>query len=117
METTEQPIENKQLTVEELNIEILPTIYEIIRSIEKDPHDNAAKARESQDCSQKVLELQKKLEQARSQIKRLAGVEYSKEQQLVRLEALRTQLRLKQDLLRKYRHMYSFSDLSDTQKL
>lgn len=33
METTEQPVENKQLTVEELNIEILPTIYEIIRRL------------------------------------------------------------------------------------
>lgn len=53
------------------------------------------------------------------QIRRLAGVEYSKEQQLVRLEALRTQLRLKQDLLLKYRHMYSLADFShfETKKI
>lgn len=64
--------------VEKLEIEILPVIYEIIRgyvllsifvaiphnnneirmhSIEKDPTDNAAKQRESQDCSQKVSQV------------------------------------------------------------
>lgn len=40
-------------------------------SVERDPHDNAAKSRESQDCSQKVLELQKKLDQSRAQVKRI----------------------------------------------
>lgn len=33
MEPTEQQSEPKQLTVEELNIDILPTIYEIIRRL------------------------------------------------------------------------------------
>lgn len=42
------------------------------------------------------------------QIKRLPGVEYSKEQQLDKLEALRTQLKLKRDLLLKYRTMCTF---------
>lgn len=37
-------------------------------SVERDFHDNSAKARESQDCSQKVLELQKKFDVARSQV-------------------------------------------------
>ncbi|XP_019879182.1 mediator of RNA polymerase II transcription subunit 9 [Aethina tumida] len=108
METEEQPSEPKQINVEDLNIEILPVIYEIIRSVEKDHHDNTAKTRESQDCSQKVLELQKRLDQARADIRMLPGIEYSKEQQLKHLEALKTQLRLKQNLLQKYRDMYPF---------
>lgn len=40
-------------------------------SVEKDHHDNVAKTRESQDCSTKVLELQKKLDQARAQVKNI----------------------------------------------
>lgn len=109
METDASPADQKRsITVEELNIEILPVIYEIIRSIEKDYHDNTAKTRESQDCSQKVLELQKRLDQARADINLLPGIEFSKEQQLNHLEALKTQLRLKQELLRKYRYLYPF---------
>ncbi|KAB0795629.1 hypothetical protein PPYR_12468 [Photinus pyralis] len=109
MEVAEQNTETKKrLTVEELQIEILPVIYEIIRSIEKDHHETSAKTRESQDCAQKVLELQKRLDQARVQIRLLPGIEFSKEQQLNNLEALKTQLRLKQELLHKYRYMYSF---------
>lgn len=42
------------------------------------------------------------------QIRLLPGIEYSKEQQLSHLEALKTQLRLKQELLQKYRYMYPF---------
>ncbi|KAJ8963536.1 hypothetical protein NQ317_019033 [Molorchus minor] len=99
----EQPPEhNKRLCVEDLNIEILPIIYEIIRSVEKDNHhDNTAKTRDSQDCSQKVLEVQKRLDQARAEVRMLPGIEYSKEQQLNHLDALKTQLRLKQELLQK----------------
>lgn len=98
----------RTLTVEELNIEILPVVYEIIRSVEKDHHDNTAKTRESQDCSLKVLELQKRLDQARADIRLLPGIEFSKEQQLNHLEALKTQLKLKQELLQKYRYLYPF---------
>ncbi|XP_060528411.1 mediator of RNA polymerase II transcription subunit 9-like isoform X1 [Cylas formicarius] len=92
----------------DLNIEILPVVYEIIRSVEKDHHDNTAKTRESQDCAQKVLELQRRLDQARADIRLLPGIEFSKEQQLNHLEALKTQLKLKQELLQKYRYMYPF---------
>lgn len=85
---------NKRLTVEDLNIEILPIIYEIIRrlvsicqharnvhyitktflrfSVERDHHDTTAKTRESQECAQKVLELQNRLEQARAQVSNLS---------------------------------------------
>ncbi|EAT48764.1 AAEL000221-PA [Aedes aegypti] len=86
-------------------LEILPVIYEIIRSIEKDPVDNAAKQKESQDCSQKVLELQKRLDSARITIRQLPGIDYSKEEQLRRLESLRKQLALKQQLIKKYKNV------------
>ncbi|XP_012540274.1 mediator of RNA polymerase II transcription subunit 9 [Monomorium pharaonis] len=111
METVELPEDvslRTQFTVDDLDIEILPLIYEIIRSIEKDPHDTTQKAKESQDTSHKILELQKKLDSARSQIKRLPGIEYSKEEQLQKLETLRKQLRLKRELLLKYRNTCTF---------
>lgn len=102
-------------------------------SIEKDPTDNAAKQRESQDCSQKVrnsvliftslyvtrsesgkvficettlqvLELQKRIDSARNQIKQLPGIDYNIEEQLQRLETLRNQLTLKQELIKKYKN-------------
>nr|CAD7588651.1 unnamed protein product [Timema genevievae] len=76
--------------------------------VEKDPQDTSQKTRESHDTSQKVLELQKKLDQARNQLRRLRGVEYNKEEQLDKLATLRKQLQLKKELLQKYRHMCSF---------
>jgi len=96
----------KPLTVDSLDVDFLPLIYDIIRSVERDPHDNAQKNSQSQDISQKVIELHKKLELAKEQIRRLPGVEYSKEEQLDKLETLRKQLRLKRELLQKYRNMY-----------
>ncbi|CAG5011590.1 unnamed protein product [Parnassius apollo] len=96
------------LSVQDVDVDFLPIVYEIIRSVERDFHDNSAKARESQDCSQKVLELQKKFDVARSQIKRLPGIDYNKQDQLKQFEILRTQLRLKRELLQKYRNMCSF---------
>jgi len=107
MDLVEQTAEPTNTTpnAQELNTEILPVIYEIIRSIEKDHHDNTVKTRESQDCSLKVLELQKRLEQARAEIRQLPGIEYSKEQQLNNLEALKKQLQLKQELLQRYKSL------------
>ncbi|KAI5635474.1 RNA polymerase II transcription mediator complex subunit 9 domain-containing protein [Phthorimaea operculella] len=96
------------LSVQDVDVDFLPVVYEIIRSIERDFHDNSAKARESADCSNKVLELQKRLDYARAQIKRLPGIEYNKQDQLKQFEILRTQLRLKRELLQKYRNMCSF---------
>jgi mediator of RNA polymerase II transcription subunit 9 len=42
------------------------------------------------------------------QIRRLPGVEHSKEEQLQKLETLRKQLQLKKELLLKYRNMCTF---------
>ncbi|XP_055621116.1 mediator of RNA polymerase II transcription subunit 9 [Toxorhynchites rutilus septentrionalis] len=86
-------------------IEILPVIYEIIRSVEKDPVDNTAKQKESHDCSQKILELHRRLELARGTIRLLPGINYSKEEQLRRLESLHKQLTLKQQLIKKYKNV------------
>uniref|UniRef100_A0AAR5PQH6 Mediator of RNA polymerase II transcription subunit 9 n=1 Tax=Dendroctonus ponderosae TaxID=77166 RepID=A0AAR5PQH6_DENPD len=80
----------------------------MLHNIEKDHHDNSAKTRESQDCSQKVLELQKRLDQARAEVNLLPGIQFSKEEQLNHLEALKTQLRLKQDLLQRHRFVSPF---------
>ncbi|XP_075220085.1 mediator complex subunit 9 [Lycorma delicatula] len=99
-------IPNK-LTVNDVDVDFLPLIYEIIRSVDREPHDTQ-KAGQSTDVSQKVLELHKKFELAREQVRRLPGVEYSKEEQLEKLETLRKQLRLKRELVLKYRNMYSF---------
>ncbi|CAB0037215.1 unnamed protein product [Trichogramma brassicae] len=103
---------NPQFTVADLDIEILPVIYDILRSIEKDPHDSQ-KAKDSADTSQKILELKSKLESARAQINKLPGIEYSKQEQLQKLETLRQQLRLKKELIQKYRNMCTF----DSQKV
>lgn len=51
-----------------------------------------------------VLELHKRLEAARNQIRQLPGISYNQEEQLQRLETLRNQLVLKQKLIQKYKH-------------
>lgn len=50
-----------------------------------------------------ILELQKRFEAARAQIRLLPGIDYNKEEQLQKLELLKNQLRLKQQLIRKYK--------------
>lgn len=91
------------LTVDQLGVEILPVIYDIVRCIEKDPLDNTTKQRESQDCCQKILELQRRLQSARFQIHQLPGIDYNKEEQLQKLNVLRKHLKLKQQLIQKYK--------------
>lgn len=51
-----------------------------------------------------VLELQRRIESARVQIKQLPGIDYNIEEQLQRLETLRNQLTLKQQLIKKYKN-------------
>ncbi|XP_028038127.1 mediator of RNA polymerase II transcription subunit 9 [Bombyx mandarina] len=103
-----EPTNYSPLTVEDVDVDFLPIVYDIIRSVERDFHDNASKIRESHECSHRVLELQKRLEIAKAQIRRLPGIEFNKHDQLKQFELLRTQLRLKRELLQKYRNMCSF---------
>uniref|UniRef100_A0A182T6W3 Mediator of RNA polymerase II transcription subunit 9 n=1 Tax=Anopheles maculatus TaxID=74869 RepID=A0A182T6W3_9DIPT len=105
VETKPQITNIPEPKIQPVEIEILPVVYDIVRSVEKDPIDNTAKQKESAECSQKVLELQRTLENARSTIRKLHGIEYSKEEQLRRLESLRKQLALKQQLIKKYKNV------------
>lgn len=52
-----------------------------------------------------VIELQRRLDNARAQINRLPGINYNKEEQLNRLELLRNQLKQKQHLIKKYKNI------------
>uniref|UniRef100_A0A182Q3E6 Mediator of RNA polymerase II transcription subunit 9 n=1 Tax=Anopheles farauti TaxID=69004 RepID=A0A182Q3E6_9DIPT len=105
VETKPQITNIPETKIQPVEIEILPVVYDIIRSVEKDPIDNTAKQKESAECSQKVLELQRTLEASRNTIRKLQGIEHSKEEQLRRLESLRKQLALKQQLIKKYKNV------------
>ena len=59
--------------------------------------------KDSGDVSVKIKELQTKLQNAREQVKKLPGIDYSPEEQERRIEVLRKQLQSKTDLLRKYK--------------
>ncbi|XP_037948466.1 mediator of RNA polymerase II transcription subunit 9 [Teleopsis dalmanni] len=82
---------------------ILPIVYDIIRGVEKDPIEISAKQKESQECSQKILELQKRVEAARAYVNQLPGIEYNKEEQLQQLELVKKQLKLEKEILHKYK--------------
>ncbi|KAG8186987.1 hypothetical protein JTE90_005759 [Oedothorax gibbosus] len=95
--------------VEAVNTDFLPIIYDIIRSIEKETYETTQKQpHENTDTNLKIPELKTKLQQAREQINKLPGVDYTKEEQIRRLEALREQLVQKRQLLLKYKSMCHF---------
>ena len=52
-----------------------------------------------------MKELNKKIERAREDVKKLAGIDFTKEEQAAQLKALKKQLKLKQELLAKYRKL------------
>ena len=70
--------------------------------------DAAAKNKESLEASQKIQELGKKIETARDQVKKLPGIDFTKEEQAAQLKALRKQLVLKEVKLMR---VVNFSDL------
>ncbi|CAO1421434.1 unnamed protein product [Diamesa hyperborea] len=88
--------------VEEESLLDLNIIYEIIRKFEK--YNISDKNIESQECSQKIVELQKRLEAAREEVRQLPGIDESKNSQLERLENLKKQLKIKQELINKYKN-------------
>ncbi|CAN8002225.1 unnamed protein product [Ixodes hexagonus] len=98
-------------TIEEVSGEILHLIYDVIRSIEKDSHDPNQK-RDSYDSAVKIQELRGKLQLCRDLIHKLPGVDYTREEQLRKVEALRRQLQRKRELLVKYKSMCHF-DMPD----
>lgn len=108
------PMATTQLA-DEGDFDLLSTIYDIIKSVEKEQQDNAQKLKDSQEAGQKVLELQRKLDHAREVVRKLPGIELSKEEQLQQIDLLRQQLTLKRDLLNKYRSITSFDREAQTE--
>ena len=84
-------------------VSFLPIVHAIIHTIEKDNQENSQKNRDSLEASQKVTELAKKIESARSHIYKLQGITDSKQVRLQRLQNLHTQLEMKKDLIAKYK--------------
>ncbi|XP_054716465.1 mediator of RNA polymerase II transcription subunit 9-like [Uloborus diversus] len=96
------------MTAETVNTDFLPIIYDIIRNVEKDTFESSQKPLETTDTNLKIPELRTKLQQCREQIQKLPGIEYTKEEQKRRLDALREQLVQKRQLLLKYKNMCHF---------
>ena len=84
-------------------VAFLPIVHAIIHTIEKDNQETSQKNRDSLEASQKVTELAKKIESARSHIYKLQGITDSKQVQLQRLQNLHTQLEMKKSLISKYK--------------
>jgi len=97
---TETPV-----SVADIDAEFLPSIHDIIKNIEKDPQDAATKNKESLEASQKIQDLNKKIEVARDLVKKLPGIDFTKEEQAAQLKALKKQLVLKQELIQKYKKL------------
>lgn len=96
------------VSVADIDAEFLPAIHDIIKTIEKDPQDAATKNKDGLEASQKIQDLNKKIEAARDLVKKLPGIDFTKEEQAAQLKALKKQLLLKQELIQKY------SKLGDT---
>ena len=67
------------LNAQEVDVELLPLVHDIIRVLEKDCSDVSQRSRDSLEASQKIIELNKKVEKVREDIYRLPGIEVSKE--------------------------------------
>ena len=52
-----------------------------------------------------MQDLNKKIEAARDLVKKLPGIDFTKEEQAAQLKALKKQLLLKQELIQKYRKL------------
>jgi len=77
----------------ENELNILPYVYEVLKSIESD----------GSDITQKMVELKTQFQRARECIDKLPGGQYSQEEQLRHKQVLQEQLILKTELLAKYK--------------
>jgi len=107
--SSEAQQQQQQITVTDIDAEFLPQIHDIVKTVEKDPQDAATKNKESLDASEKVKELNKKIERAREDVKKLPGIALTKEEQTAQLNALKKQLKVKQELLARYRKLGDIS--------
>lgn len=81
----------------ENELNLLPAVYDVIRSIEKDSPD-------LNQVNQKLTELKTQFQKARECAEKLPGTQYSKEEQLRCVAILHQQLELKTTLLQKYKN-------------
>jgi len=102
---SEDSSNSQQVSVSDIDVDFLPIIHEIVKTIEKDPQDAAAKNKESLEASQKIQDLGKRIERARDLVKKLPGIDFTKEEQAAQLKALRKQLVLKEELIQKYKNL------------
>ena len=113
--SSEAQQQQQQITVADIDAEFLPQIHDIVKTVEKDPQDAATKNKESLEASEKVKELNKKIERAREDVKKLPGISLTKEEQAAQLNALKKQLKVKQELLArsviKEKRNFSFTNL------
>ncbi|CAG9807221.1 unnamed protein product [Chironomus riparius] len=97
---------NTEETIQQ--IDIISVLSEIIRKFERyNSSIVETKSIESQEVSQKIIEFQKRLDEARTLVKSIPGIDQSKSQQLEHLESLKKQLVSKQELINKYKQ-YNF---------
>ncbi|XP_065559495.1 mediator of RNA polymerase II transcription subunit 9-like [Artemia franciscana] len=101
--------------VYEKEFNLLPTIYEVLKIFEKDTADISQRKADSQEASQKLLELHKKIDIARELVKKIEGIDLTPEDQLKQIENLRQQLELKRSLLLKYRSLCNFERQNEQQ--
>ena len=93
------------VAVADIDAEFLPAIHDIVKNIEKDPQDAKTKNEEGLEASQKIQDLNKKIEVVRELVKKLPGIDFTKEEQAAQLKALKKQLLLKQELIKKYKKL------------
>ena len=79
------------------------SLYDFL--FESSGHGMGSKNKESLEASQRIQDLGKKIEAAREQVKKLPGVDFTKEEQAAQLKALKKQLILKEELIQKYKHL------------
>ena len=96
---------NSPLEVKDVDVELLPLVHDIVRALEKESNDHGQRTRDSLEASQKIIELNKKVEKVREDIYRLPGIEAGKEEQLAKMQNLRQQLKMKKDLIAKYKEL------------
>merc|ERR1711992_148996 len=96
---------NSPLDVKDVDVELLPLVHDIVRALEKESNDHGQRTRDSLEASQKIIELNKKVEKVREDIYRLPGIEAGKDEQMAQLQNLKKQLQMKKELIAKYKDL------------
>merc|ERR1712150_350704 len=77
----------------ESELSFLSLICDVLKSLEKDPHD----------VTTKMTELKNHFQKARECVEKMPGIQCSKSEQLKQIDVLRSQLTIKTELLQKYK--------------